>query len=315
MIRLLIIGIFNLFLGEFLLGQDYPDWGTLIKLDEAPAIVVAKMHVEDSIEGHGTLSVLEVLKGKQNLREVKVQFSDKRQKRNYRKDKPMPTYWYNEGQKGIWLLMDKDTFPRYELRQPKLYYDKRWASWIKEQLVSLKNREWTTSQGLAGSVIVDDVGGNKLYRFFYLCLRNDSKKTIYINTHYHMGYDPDNKLFKFTTGDRYEAFIVTPDGEQFDMIKRNHRYADDICLRGGPGWAIPTTRDFAELKPGKTIYLPTAGDLRCFLRKSSKGTYLFRASYHNNYKINDFYGNIWTGEIIFPVAKFTYDYTSFENKK
>ncbi|MBW8048951.1 MAG: hypothetical protein FVQ77_01150 [Cytophagales bacterium] len=313
MIRLLIIWIFNIFLGESLFGQDHPDWRTLVKIDEAQAIVIAKMHVEDSIEGYGTLSVLEVLKEKQNLRVAKVQFSDKHKKRNYTKGIPMPTYWYNEGQEGIWLLMDKDTLPRYELRQSKLYYDKKWASWIKEQCANLQNRKWTNGpKQLAGSVIVDDVGGNKSYRFFYLCLRNDSKETVYINTFHRIVYNTHGHSQYGVSHSRYEASIITPQQEQIDMINGHN---PDILLYGMPGWVEPTTRDFAELKPGKTIYLPATGDLRCFLRKPSKGTYLFQASYHNNYKIDDFYGNIWTGEIIFPVARFTYDYVSFENKK
>lgn len=251
--------------------------------------------MEDLKEGLGVLEISKVLKGETSQKEVKVQFSNRYQKGGSTKQAQPPKYWYDEGQEGIWLLTNRNQIQRYDLRRNNLFYDKKWDTWIVEKLIALQNREWTTGQnGLAGSVIIDDAGPNKLYRFFYLCLRNDSKTTLFINTHYRIR-DNDHS--------RYAAVIKPPRKKHINMINGNH---PDCRLAGEPGWAIPTTRDFVELKPEQTIYLLASGDLRCFFRNPTRGIYSFQASYNNYYLSEEINGKIWKGKIKFPVVEFSY---------
>ena len=291
--RIIFIVISIITFSKPLHGQN-PDWGTFLVLDKSQSIVVGKMHVEDLWDGLGTLKVIKVLKGDNKLTEVKVKFSDKHPRKQNTKQAEPPKYYYFDGQEGIWLLFSKNNNQRFDLRFGNLYYDKKWELWIKEKLIILQNREWASSQRLAGSVIVDSVGGNKLYRFFYLCFRNDSKSTLYINMHYRIQDSAQRRI---------QANIITPENEQIDMITGGN---NNCRLAGEPGWPIPGNRDFISLKAGERMYLLGSGDLRCFYKKPSAGIYIFQASYHNYFTNKDINGKIWIGEIKFPVTKFSY---------
>lgn len=295
-ISFFIVVISFLCLCTSLSGQN-PDWGTLIALEQAQYVVIAKMHVEDLQNGLGTLKILKVLKGDKKIVEAGVQFSDRNKKDTYTKHKESPKYFYYEGQEGIWLLNNKNNEKRFDLRigQGILFYDKKWEAWIAEKLEVLKSRNWTSKKnGLAGSIIIDSIGNNKLYRFFNFCLRNDSNISLFINTHYRI---------KESSQSRFEAFIITPDSEKIDMINGNN---SNCRLGGEPGWPTPTTNDFFELKPGKIIYLMASGDLKCFYKNPAKGIYSFHSSYFNDYISSEIKGKIWTGKISFPVSTFCY---------
>lgn len=294
--RFIYIVILLLFINEILCGQN-PDWGTLVALEKSQSVVVAKMHVEGLQNGLGTLKIIKVLKGNKTQKEVKVQFSDKNKKDTYTKHEDPPQYFYTENQEGIWLLLNKNSNQRYDLRfgQGILYYDKKWENRIKEKLVILQNRKWTlNNKGLSGSIIIDSIGNNKLYRFFNFCLRNDTNISLYINTHYRI---------KDSSQVRFNAIVITPDSEYVDMINGN---SDNCMLAGEPGWLLPLASDFTELKPGKIIYLMASGGLRCFYKNPIKGIYSFISSYHNDYAGIGINGKIWTGKIIFPVCTFCY---------
>ena len=285
--------ILILSLSQSVAGQA-PYWGSYIALENSQAIVIAKMHIEDLNDGHGVLTVSKVLKGDENLQDIKVQFSNRHPSKYGTKQAEPPKYWYTEGQEGIWLLTSKNQFQRYNLMAKNVFFDKKWRAWLLEKLIAMERREWTRHNGLSGSVIVDDAGPNKLYRFFYLSLRNDSNTPLYINTHYRIREDLHR---------RFEASIITPGKKRIKMVNGNH---PDCRLAGEPGWAVPDIQDFVKLEPGETINLFTSGDLQSFFGTPIRGEHSFHASYYNDYESQEIEGEIWKGRIEFPVTRFRY---------
>jgi len=272
-----------------------PDWGTLTALDKAELIVTGKMKVTDLYEGLGTLKITEVIKGETKLKEVKVQFTNRYPRKENTKQEEAPKYWYSNDQEGIYILTGKNSNSRYELRQANVYLETKWKKWAEEKLLLLKEREWSVKEnGLSGSIIIDSIGNNKFYRFFYICLRNDSDSSMMINTHYRI---------KESSQQRITASMQTPENNRIDMLSEEN---PDCRLRGEPGWPTPDLRDFRELKPGKTIYLVASGVLSCFLKDLSKGEYCFYSTYENKSVLTEVKGKIWRGKITFPVAGFWY---------
>ena len=125
----------------------------------------SKMEIEDIQEGLGSIKILKVLKGEPKFSKVKVQFSNLHKSNRHTKRAEAPKYWYSQGQEGIFILMNKTSENRYNLRQASLYYESKWQSWIEDKLILLHKREWSTiKDGLRGSIIVDSIGTNKFYR-------------------------------------------------------------------------------------------------------------------------------------------------------
>lgn len=283
-----------LFFFPVVVFSQSPDWGTLTALDKAEYIVTGKMQVENLKEGLGIIKITRVIKGEEKITKVKVQFSDRQERKQNTKQEEPPTYWYANGQEGMWILTHKNASGRYELRQANVYYETKWEKWIEEKLVLLNNRSWTENvNGMSGSVIIDSLGANKFYRFFYLCLKNNSDSTLYINTHYRIREKPQQRI---------QATITTPSGTNLDMME-----IESYCHLGGePGWPEPLKSDFVAVPPGKTVYLVASGILNCFLRDKEKGTWHFQSVFYNEGEVAGIKGTAWKGKIVFPQVSFEY---------
>ena len=274
-------------------GQS-PNWGGIIQLDNSVAVIAGKMKIENLEAGFGIIEISKVIKGDVKLKSVKVQFSDRRKRERNTKQEEEPTYYYENNQTGIWVLVAQNNLYRYELRNTNLYYELKWEPWVVNKLELLNARKWTESnKGISGSVLVDSMGVNKWYRFFYLCLRNDTKASIFINTHYRIQEQESKNI---------SATIITPKGQQIDMVNFN---STDCRLAGEPGWPTPMPSDFVELLPGKKMYLLANSEMRCFYQYPENGIFKFISSYTNSI-LPERIKNVWTGTINFPETNFYY---------
>ncbi len=293
--RLLLIFLTLSLICNSVLAQD-PNWGTLVSLDKAELVVEGTMRVENNNAGIGHLQIEKVLKGEVKSDFIKIHFADKKLVIPHTKQAEPPRYVYTDGQKGIWILHSKNNDQRYNLNQSNVYFEEKWMDWMRDKIRDLNLRKWTVSvNGLSGSVIVDDVGPNKSYRFFILCVRNDSTHPFYINTHFRI---------KEKEQQRFQAYIITPDKSKIDLLTGNDIHAR---MDGEPGWPSPDPRDMVLLQPGQKMYLPYYGRFYSFYKQPVPGQYLFHAIYLNQLKrLNKFDGKIWTGQLIFPETTFQY---------
>lgn len=276
-----------------------PDLYAVRYLDEAPLVVNGRIIQMDNKTGQGILRIDAVLKGRLSLKHVKIQASGAPRPHGYVKYAQPPRYEHHKGESGVYLFFKHDKEGRYDLRRHGAYYAKQWLRWVKEKLEFLKSRPWSEPvNGIKGSVLVGDGARNTAYRYFFLCLQNDSDKDQYIRLNFRLhATDKAHNL--------YEAKITTPDGLVMDLIEGYRSGKNRASFSGMAGWLL-SKNDFYKLPAGKRLYLPVHSSMFAFLPVAVEGDYVFKAEYKNQIDAKEFgLQGVWTGLIDFPPVRFT----------
>ena len=250
-------------------------------LDEAEAVVVGKMTNVDAEKGTGTIAVSEVLKGDEDLKEVKARFSAMPKSKDGVVMMRSTAIVYRQGQDGVWVLLrtSRNDEGAYAVNLPWLHYDAVQTEEVKKHLAELAQRPWSEPVGgLSASTLVHQRPGAEDNPLIYVALKNVSDEPIRVSDY---------------RGQRLLGVaIIEPDGAR----REPDLYSYLVMIRLAP----PTVKDLPELAPGEVRYVAfrqgvSSGPL------VKEGLYTVLATYRNtdDGKTQKL-ANVWTGEVSAP---------------